>query len=170
MKIRDGLHPKPSATGKAILPPACFSLTPKEKDIFCTVLKGVKVPDGYARNISKCMQEKPRKIFGLKSHDNHILMEQLLPIAIRRALPKNVSLVLIELCDFFRILCSKEISLEEMERLEHSIAKVLCNLERMFPPSFFDVMVHLVIHLAYEAKVAGPVEYRWMFSMERCAI
>ncbi|KAK2402918.1 hypothetical protein QL285_052403 [Trifolium repens] len=28
-------------------------------------------------------------------------------------------------------------------------------------------MVHLVIHLAYEAKVAGPVHYRWMYPIER---
>ena len=28
-------------------------------------------------------------------------------------------------------------------------------------------MMHLPIHLAYEAKVAGPVQYRWMYPIER---
>ncbi|XP_021862945.1 uncharacterized protein [Spinacia oleracea] len=37
----------------------------------------------------------------------------------------------------------------------------------IFPPAFFDVMVHLVIHLATEAKIAGPVCYRWMYPVER---
>ena len=37
----------------------------------------------------------------------------------------------------------------------------------IFPPAFFDVMVHLVVHLATEAKIAGPVRYRWMYPIER---
>jgi len=30
------------------------------------------------------------KLIGLKSHDCHILMQQLLPVAIRRILPKTI--------------------------------------------------------------------------------
>ena len=37
----------------------------------------------------------------------------------------------------------------------------------IFPPSFFDIMIHLPIHLAEEAKVGGPVCYRWMYPVER---
>ncbi|XP_039134115.1 uncharacterized protein LOC120271498 isoform X3 [Dioscorea cayenensis subsp. rotundata] len=48
-----------------------------------------------------------------------------------------------------------------------SVVRTLCNLERIFPPSFFDVMIHLVVHLASEAKLAGPVQYRWMYPIER---
>lgn len=40
-------------------------------------------------------------------------------------------------------------------------------LERFFPPSFFDVMVHLPIHLAQEALIGGPVHFRWMYPFER---
>ncbi|XP_057989061.1 uncharacterized protein LOC131172125 [Hevea brasiliensis] len=40
-------------------------------------------------------------------------------------------------------------------------------LEKIFPPSFFTIMVHLVIHLATEARLAGPVHYRWMYPIER---
>jgi hypothetical protein len=39
-------------------------------------------------------------------------------------------------------------------------------MEMLFPPSFFNVMVHLVVHLAEEAKVGGPVHYRWMYPIE----
>ena len=28
-------------------------------------------------------------------------------------------------------------------------------------------MEYLVIHLAYEARMGGPVQYRWMYSFER---
>ncbi|XP_042459548.1 uncharacterized protein LOC122043134 [Zingiber officinale] len=38
---------------------------------------------------------------------------------------------------------------------------------KIFPPSFFDIMVHLTIHLATEVQLAGPVHYRWMYPIER---
>ena len=35
-----------------------------------------------------------------------------------------------------------------MKRLKEDIPIVLCKLERIFPPSLFDSMEHLPIHLA----------------------
>ncbi|XP_038986541.1 uncharacterized protein LOC120112028 [Phoenix dactylifera] len=40
-------------------------------------------------------------------------------------------------------------------------------MEKIFPPGFFTIMVHLLIHLAAEAKLGGPVHYRWMYPIER---
>ena len=57
--------------------------------------------------------------------------------------------------------------MEELRALENIITVTLCELEMIFPPSFFTVMVHVVMHLASEAKVAGPVHYRWMYPIER---
>jgi len=37
----------------------------------------------------------------------------------------------------------------------------------LFPHSFFTVMIHLVVHLAGDAKLGGPVQYRWMYPIER---
>ena len=34
-------------------------------------------------------------------------------------------------------------------------------------PAFFNVMVHLAIHLPEEAILRGPVQYDWMFPIER---
>ncbi|RVW70004.1 hypothetical protein CK203_065768 [Vitis vinifera] len=152
MGIRDQLHPIQRGN-RVILPAACYSLTSNEKKEFCKFLKEVKVPDGYASNISRCVQVNERKIFGLKSHDCHVLMQQLLPLAIRGVLHKNVCAVIVELCSFFKQLCSKVLKTDQLEHLENDIIVTLCKLERIFPPSFFDVMVHLPIHLASEAKV-----------------
>ena len=41
----------------------------------------------------------------------------------------------------------------QLEHLENDIIVTLFKLERIFPPSFFDIMVHLPIHLASEANV-----------------
>ncbi|KAK9073871.1 hypothetical protein SSX86_006465 [Deinandra increscens subsp. villosa] len=167
MGIRTELHPQVQANNKVYLPPACFSMDKKEKDIFCRVLKRVKVPDGYSANISRCVEIKPPKLFGLKSHDNHILMQQLLPLALRNVLPKHVRFPVMKLCRYYRQLCSKALSPNDLVQMEDEIGKILCELERIFPPSFFDVMVHLSVHLAYEAKLGGPVHYRWMYPIER---
>jgi len=51
--------------------------------------------------------------------------------------------------------------------MKSNIALTLCNLEKIFSPSFFDVMEHLTIHLPTKAKLCGPVQFRWMYPFER---
>ena len=138
-----------------------------ENNGFLQVLKDVKVPDGYSSNISHCVKLKECKINGMKSHDNHILMQQLFPITIHRSLPPEMGRNLIDLSCFFREICFKILNVEELEALEKRIAMTLCEMERIFPPSFFTMMVHLVVHLVSKAKVADPVHYRWMYPIER---
>jgi hypothetical protein len=74
---------------------------------------------------------------------------------------------LAEVSYFYRQLCAKEIRRDVMEQLENEASVLLCKLEKIFPPGFFNPMQHLFIHLPYEAKVGGPVQYRWMFHIER---
>ncbi|XP_060182958.1 uncharacterized protein LOC132612901 [Lycium barbarum] len=141
---------------------------PKEKKVtFLKTLKNISVPDGYSSNISRCVYLDQKRIFGLKSHDCHILMEQLLPIAIRNVLPNQVVATLVELSSFFRHLCLKSLTLADLEKLQNRIVETLCHLEMLFPPSFFAVMVHLTIHLVDEVIQGGPVHYRWMYFVER---
>ena len=123
--------------------------------------------DRYSSNISHCIKLKECKISGMKSHDNHILMQQLFSIVIRRSLPPEVSRPLIGLSCFFKEICFKVLNVDELGALEKRIAVTLYELERIFPPFFFTVMVHLVMHLANEAKVVGSVHYRWMYLIER---
>ncbi|CAL0302169.1 unnamed protein product [Lupinus luteus] len=168
MGIRSMLHPQPSPTsGRMVFPRACYQMTMKEKDGFLSVLKNVKFPDEISFNIARCVHDKQRKIFGLKSYDCHVLMQELLPIALRGSVPDKVTSIVVDLCNFFKQICSKVLNVDFLEQLESRIGIILCHLEMIFPPSFFTIMVHLVIHLAYEAKVAGPVHYRWMYPIER---
>ena len=84
-------------------------------------------------------------------------MQQLLPVAIRGILPKNVRYTLTRLCFFFNAICSKVIDIEKLDQLENEVVVILCQLEMYFPPSFFDIMVHLIIHLVREVRICGPV-------------
>jgi hypothetical protein len=68
---------------------------------------------------------------------------------------------------FYRELCAKEIMVEMMQKLKKEIPVLLCKMEKNFPPGFFNPMQHLLIQLPYEAKVSGPVQYRWMYHIER---
>jgi len=171
MSIRHELHLVSRPNQKPYVPPACYTLSTSEKIAFLQVLKDLKVPDGYCSNISRGVSLKDRRIFNLKSHDCHILMQDLLPIACRASMHSQsqarVVMVIIKLCSFFKKLCAKVLDLSELDKLEYEIAKTLCEMEQLFPPSFFTIMVHLVIHLVSEAKLGGPVIYRWMYSPER---
>ncbi|XP_060171120.1 uncharacterized protein LOC132602142 [Lycium barbarum] len=51
--------------------------------------------------------------------------------------------------------------------MHQNIPVITNKLEKILPPGFFDVMEHLPIHLAYEARLGGPVQYRWMYPFER---
>nr|XP_029144822.1 uncharacterized protein LOC112708962 [Arachis hypogaea] len=94
--------------------PSLFKMSNSMKDVFLRTIKNIRVPDGLSSNISRCVDLKQRKLSGLKSHDCHVLMQQLLPIAIRNVLPDKVTAVLIELSSFFQQLCSNSLSLTEL--------------------------------------------------------
>nr|GEW44826.1 hypothetical protein [Tanacetum cinerariifolium] len=44
---------------------------------------------------------------------------------------------------------------------------IICNLELIYPPPFFDIMIHLVIHLPLEDIFGGPIRPWWMYPFER---
>lgn len=166
MGIRHDLHPE--VRGRSTyLPAAPHTLSKSEKQIFCKRLRALKLPDGYSSNIGNCVSVEDCKIMGLKSHDCHVLVQQLLSVALRGLLPKGPRIAIFRLCAFFNELCQRVINLEKLQALDSAVAETLCMLERYFPPSFFDIMVHLTVHLGREARLCGPVQYRWMYPFER---
>ncbi|XP_016199616.1 uncharacterized protein LOC107640621 [Arachis ipaensis] len=154
MGIRKNLQPRYMSDGKRTKLAKC-------------VKKGAKLPDGSASNIARCVQQTEKKISCYKTHDAHFMLHYLLQVPIKSILPDHVAMALVRLCSFFRRICQKVISMDEVVNLEAEIVKTLCRLERIFPPSFFDIMVHLLIHLAIELRLGGPVQYRWMYPVER---
>ena len=82
-------------------------------------------------------------------------------------MPEIVSAGVICISNFFKKLCSPVIQRSDMDILEANIAETLSLLEAIFPPSFFDMMVHLMVHLPAQARIAGPVHFRSMWPVER---
>ncbi|WMV45750.1 hypothetical protein MTR67_039135 [Solanum verrucosum] len=136
MCIRSELHPT-QRDGKWCYSEACYSLSSAEKSKVCKFLKMIKVPNDYSFNISQWVKLEDRKIYGLKSHDSHILLEQLLPLAICGVVPNNVYDANTELSNFFRELCSKALRVDVLDQLATQILITLSKLEKIFLPTFF---------------------------------
>ncbi|XP_073226903.1 uncharacterized protein [Cicer arietinum] len=120
---------------------------------------------GWKKKLNGCLDVEKGTIHGMKSHDCHVFMESLLPIAFH-SLPKFVWKPLTELSRFFKDLCCNTLRLDNLVKLNDNISMIICKLERIFPPGFFDSMEHLPIHLAYEAMLGGIVHYQWMYPFE----
>jgi hypothetical protein len=153
-----------SSGGKPRVP---FCLKPKERKEVLLWLQNLKSPDGYAAGFRRGVNLELGKLSGVKSYDYHIFMEILLTVMFREYLNDDVWKALAELSHFCRQLCAKEIKKEMMEKLEKEIPVLICKLEKIFPPGWFNPMQHLLVHLPYEANLGGPHQYRWMYHIER---
>ena len=67
--------------------------------------------------------------------------------------------------EFFMDLSTCTLKEDVVQQLHENILFLLCNLEKIFPLTFFDVMEDLVVHLPYEEFLRGPRHYGWMYSM-----
>ena len=60
---------------------------------------------------------------------------------------KHVRETLFGLCNFFDVISRKSITGKQLSRLQEEIVMILCELEMYFPPAFFDICVHLLVHI-----------------------
>nr|GEV51013.1 hypothetical protein [Tanacetum cinerariifolium] len=142
----------------------CDTVTRKK---FCQFIKGVKLPDGLGSNFKHKVTDSDSNITGMKSHDCHIMMQRLLPYRLQQYLDTNIAKPLIELCSFFKQIYSRTLMEDDMVKAKSQLVDILCNLEQIYPSIFFDIMIHLVIHLPQEALEGGPIPYRWIYPFER---
>jgi hypothetical protein len=64
-------------------------------------------------------------------------------------------------------ICTKVVNLDDILSLKVYVAETLSMLEMWFPPGFFDIMTHLLIHLVEDLNVCGLVGARWCYPIER---
>ena len=97
--------------------------------------------DVYAANLGRWVNLSNMQINGLESHDYHMWIERLFPVMVRGYLLDQ--------------LCAKEFSRAVVEQMEKLAPLLLCKLEKIFPPGFFNPMQHMILHLPYEARMGG---------------
>ncbi|PKU66266.1 hypothetical protein MA16_Dca019195 [Dendrobium catenatum] len=71
---------------------------------------------------------------------------------------------LIELSVFFKKFSSSKLNIENLILIEHQIPLIICQLEKIFPPRFFDSLEHLPMLLPYNTIVGG------VFSISGCIL
>ena len=79
----------------------------------------------------------------------------------RGILPEGLRKVILCLCAFSKEFFSRVLDRNRLEKLKEELVKTL-----FFPQPFFDIMVHLIIHLECQACLCGLVQYRWMYPIE----
>ena len=85
----------------------------------------------------------------------------------RSLVSKNIWSTIAELCTFFKQLCASTVNVFDMVEAQKQLVLILSKLERIFPPAFLDIMIHLVLQLPEEAILGGPIHMRWMYPFER---
>ncbi|CAN0919367.1 hypothetical protein LINGRAHAP2_LOCUS31409, partial [Linum grandiflorum] len=116
MGIRRRYHLKINEAGVEYAEPGNLEMNNQGKDFFFSGLSTTRMPEGVASNIARRVRLSDRTIGSLKTHDNHILLQQLIPLYIRSSLPPNVVQPLIDLGNFFKQLCSVNNSVVDLEK------------------------------------------------------
>ena len=156
-----------SSSRKEKVSQAPYTVLPEQRPEVFEWIKDQEYPSGYAGSLKNKVNVEDKKFYGLKTHDCHVLFQRLLPVVIRPYLPHFVVEPLIKLSRWFQKLCARELRKEDVRQMKEEIVMILCKLERIFPPAFFTIMVHLMIHLPEQVLFTGPVHFTWMFPMER---
>jgi hypothetical protein len=167
MKQRATLHPEKRHKGCHYLGPTCYTLSKQEKESMFECLNSIKISSGYSSNVKRLLNMKEKKFAYVKSHDCHVLMMQLLPVALRGILLDNVRAIIIKLCAFLNAISHKAIDLMSLLKLQEDVVHSIVSLEMIFSPSFFNIMTHLLVHLVKEIGILGPIFLHNMFPFER---
>jgi hypothetical protein len=150
---------------KFIKPKAPYVFTTIENADFITRVASTRTPTGFSATLS--IHVGGNRLVGLKSHDHHVLLQYILPAAVRHSLLPGPRETIVRLGNLFQRICARVIDPTQSKALLTYAAETLCLLEVWFPPGFFDIMTYLVIHLVEEVDICGPVHSRWCYSVER---
>jgi hypothetical protein len=104
---------------------------------------------------------------GMKSHDYHLMIQEIFPLCMQHLMVKGCRMAMIHLWCVFLKTFAKIVDPTIIGELKKKVAMTLVLLEQEFPPLFFDIMTHLLIHLVEELEICDLVHTRWMYPIER---
>ncbi|GLU16657.1 hypothetical protein SLE2022_330780 [Rubroshorea leprosula] len=109
--------------GKLVKPNASYALTSEKQKLLCAWLKQLRFPDGFASNISRCVNLNESRLFGMKSHDCHVFMQRLIPVAFRGLLPSAIWGPLTDMYPFERRMRKLKSTIGNKNHVEASIVE-----------------------------------------------
>jgi hypothetical protein len=138
----------------------------------CTLIyffNELKVPTSYCANPKRLVNMRELKFnYGcMKAHNCHVIMTQLLPVALCGMLPpkgwcSNHKAVLVLQRDL-----TKGHSCVHVGPATAGHSRSSYRLEMHFPPTYFDISVHLLVHPIDQIRALGPMYLHQMFPFER---
>ncbi|KAK4398013.1 hypothetical protein Sango_1276800 [Sesamum angolense] len=114
-----------------VMPKAVYTLGKEQKRV-CEWIRGLKFSDGYASNFACCIDMMELQMHGMKSHNCHVFMQKLIPVAFRKMLSEHVWNVLAKLSLLLQSICSTMLDVHKLHELKNSVAIILGNLEKIF--------------------------------------
>ena len=152
-------------SNKYFMPEAEYVLSAADKATFMQTLRNLRTPSRYVSNTRNKIEKG--KLRGLKSHDFHVIMQQILPLCVRNIENQELASAIIRLSRVFQRVCDKVISKDSKNQLLEDVAETMVLLEKQLPPTAFNIMLHLPYHIVQETFICGPVQNRWMYPFER---
>jgi hypothetical protein len=107
---------------------ALYTLSNEQKKAFYDFIQEVRFLDGFASNISRCLNAEGTKVQGLKTHDCHILLQRILPASMRGFVDKDIYEAISELGKIFRELCRRTLDKDVMAQMKKEIPIILVKL------------------------------------------
>ena len=145
--------------------PHAYVFSSAERVLFLNTMSSIQAPTLYNSSFTRHVDCK--KLSGLKSHEYQVLMQEILLACLRTSLHPRVQNVVIRMCTCFKRICAKEFTIAEMQELDAFVAETMALVEIWFPPAFFDIMTHLVVHLPRQLAIYRLVHSQWMYDTER---
>jgi hypothetical protein len=121
-----------------------------EKKKLLSFFHELKVPTRYYSNIRRLanMKDLEFNMHLMKVHDCHVIMTQLLLVAIRGVLLEKVHDPIIKLCSFFNTISHKVIDPVTLDKLEKDMHHTMSRLEMHLPLTFF-ICLYISYHILF---------------------
>jgi hypothetical protein len=70
---------------------------------------------------------------GLKTHDCHIILQRILPAALRGIMHNEIYVAIAELGNFFQQQCARTLKVDVLCQIKDNIPIILCKIEKICP-------------------------------------
>ncbi len=145
---------------------ALYVFTSNENRQFLELVTSIKASTRYVaafkKHVAGC------KLLAMKSHDHHVMIQQILLMCMWNILVHCVHQIIIILKKCFQKICVHVLNPMDILALKTYVAKRLSMFEMWFPLSFFNVIIHLLVHLVENLEIYGPLGARWCYPIKTC--
>jgi hypothetical protein len=102
------------------------------KRLFLEIIKLLRTTKNYAAKLWPIIQRDGKLMKGLKSHDYHVLMQQVLPVCLCTSMQEETRMSLISLSWVFNKICLKVIDPSMMEVLKEEVVETMSSFKKKF--------------------------------------